>query len=123
VKGDNIPYVPRFTAGISAQYNLPLTALLSGMARIDASYVGQSYSEFNNSDGFDVELPAYSLTNMRIGVEGVNKDWGVYFYANNLFSKVAITFANESAITLGQNQVTSARPRTLGLNFRKSFKF
>lgn len=123
VKGDEIPYVPRFTAGLSVQYTMPLTASLSGMARVDESYVGESHSEFNDSDGFDVELPAYSMTNVRIGVESPQKDWGAYLYANNLFSKVAITFAQSSAISLGQDQVTSARPRTIGLNFRKSFKF
>jgi iron complex outermembrane recepter protein len=123
VKGDEIPYVPRFTAGISAQYTMPLTSLFSGMARIDESYVGQSHSEFNDSDGFDTELPAYSLTNVRIGVESPHKDWGAYLYANNVFSKVAISYSQASAISLGQNEVTSARPRTIGLNFRKSFKF
>jgi iron complex outermembrane recepter protein len=123
VKGDNIPYVPRFTAGVSAQYTMPLTSFFSGMARIDESYIGQSFSEFNNSDGFDTELPAYSLTNIRIGLESPQKDWGAYFYVNNLFSKVAITYSQSSAISLGQDQVTSQRPRTLGLNFRKTFKF
>jgi iron complex outermembrane recepter protein len=123
VKGDNIPYVPRFTAGISVQYAVPLTSSFSGMARIDESYIGQSHSEFNDSDGFDTELPAYSLTNVRIGLESPRKDWGAYFYVNNLFSKVAITYSAASAISLGQNEVTSQRPRTLGLNFRKSFKF
>jgi iron complex outermembrane recepter protein len=123
VKGDDIPYVPRFTAGIGAQYTMPLTAWFSGMARIDESYIGQSFSEFNNSDGFDTQLPAYSLTNVRIGLESPQKDWGAYFYVNNVFSKVAITFSQASAISLGENTVTSQRPRTLGLNFRKSFKF
>jgi len=123
VKGDEIPYVPRLTAGISAQYTIPLTPMFSGMARIDESYIGESHSEFNDSDGFDTELPAYSLTNVRLGIEGPRKDWGAYLYANNVFSKVAITYSTASAISLGQNQVTSARPRTIGLNFRKSFNF
>jgi iron complex outermembrane receptor protein len=123
VRGDDIPYVPRFTAGISAQYTMPLTSYFSGMARIDESYIGQSFSEFNNSDGFDTQLPAYSLTNVRIGLESPQKDWGAYFYVNNVFSKVAITYSQASAISLGENTVTSQRPRTLGLNFRKSFKF
>jgi iron complex outermembrane recepter protein len=123
VTGDDIPYVPRFTGGISVQYTQPLTSHFSGMARIDESYVGSSHSEFNDSDGFDTELPAYALTNVRIGVESPHKDWGAYLYANNLFNKDAITFSMASAISLGQNEVTSARPRTIGLNFRKSFAF
>jgi iron complex outermembrane recepter protein len=121
VKGDEIPYVPRFTGGVSVQYTLPMTSSFSGMARIDESYVGQSHSEFNNSNHFDTQLPAYSLTNVRFGVEGVRKDWGVYLYANNLFDKDAIVDSQASAISLGQNLVQSARPRTYGLNFRKSF--
>src|SRR6185312_11468050 len=90
VKGDEIPYVPRFTGGVSVQYTLPMTSLFSGMARVDESYVGQSHSEFNNSNHFDTALPAYSLTNVRFGVEGLRKDWGVYVYADNVFNKNAI---------------------------------
>ncbi len=123
VKGDEIPYVPRFTGGISAQYTLPLTAFLNGMARVDESYVGSSFSEFNNSNHFDTKLPAYSMTNFRVGVEGPQKDWGVYAYINNAFDKNAIVFSAASAISLGQNLVTSQPPRTYGLNFRKSFTF
>jgi iron complex outermembrane recepter protein len=123
VKGDEVPYVPRFTAGFSAQYNLPLTSLFNGMARIDTSYVGSSYSEFNNSNHFDTKLPAYSLTNVRLGLEGPEKDWGVYLYANNVFNKDAIVNSVASAISLGQNLVDSVPPRTYGLNFRKSFTF
>ena len=121
VEGDEIPYVPRFTGGVSVQYTLPMTPLFGGMARVDESYIGQSHSEFNNSNHFDTALPAYSLTNVRFGVEGLRKDWGVYLYADNVFNKNAIVDSAASAISLGQNLVQSARPRTYGLNFRKSF--
>jgi iron complex outermembrane recepter protein len=123
VKGNEVPYVPRFTGGISAQYTLPITSFLSGMARIDESYVGNSFSEFNNSNHFDTELPAYSITNARIGVQGPRNDWGAYFYVNNAFNKDAIVYSMASAITRGQNLVSSAPPRTFGLNFRKSLNF
>jgi iron complex outermembrane recepter protein len=123
VKGNEVPYVPRFTGGISAQYTLPINSVFSSFARIDESYVGQSFSEFNNSNHFDTQLPAYSMTNMRLGVQGAHNDWGAYFYINNIFDKVAILYSQASAISLGQNQVVSERPRTYGLNFRKSFTY
>jgi outer membrane receptor protein involved in Fe transport len=123
VKGDTIPYVPRFTGGISAQYTLPITSFLNGMGRVDESYVSSSNSEFNNSNHLDTKLPAYSMTNFRVGVEGPQKDWGVYAYVNNAFNKNAIVFSAASAISLRQNLVTSQPPRTFGLNFRKSFNF
>lgn len=123
VKGDSIPYVPRFTGGLSAQYSFPLRAAFGGVFRVDETYVGASHSQFSNTTPFDTKLPAYSLTNLRLGIESPGKDWGAYLYAQNLFNKDAITFSGASAISLGQNEVTSQRPRTVGVNLRKSFNF
>jgi iron complex outermembrane recepter protein len=47
--------------------------------------------------------------------------WGIYAYANNLFDKVAITSSTATAITVGHTLVTSAAPRTIGVNLRKTF--
>lgn len=122
VKGNAIPYVPRFTGGLSVQYSFPVVAAFGGLFRVDETYVGSSHSQFSNTTPFDTLLPSYSLTNLRLGVEGPGKDWGAYLYADNLFNKDAITFSGASAIS-GQNLVTSQRPRTFGLNLRKSFNF
>lgn len=122
VKGDSIPYAPRFTGGFSAQYAVPVTAAFGAMARVDETYVSASQSQFGSSP-FQTRLPAYSMTNLRIGLQSPDKDWGAYVYVDNLFDKDAITSSGASAISLGQNEVTSERPRTIGLNMRKSFKF
>ena len=121
LKGDRIPYIPQVTGSIGVQYNFPLAAMFGGMVRVDENYVGSSWSEFNNSAGFRRFLPAYSLTNARIGVEAPDKKWGVYLYVDNVFNTVAITYAFTQALSGGQTLVTSAQPRTVGLNVRTNF--
>jgi iron complex outermembrane recepter protein len=121
VVGDRIPYTPKLTAGISATYRWAMSSSFGGMARISENYVGSSNSEFNNSDGYQTELPSYSLTGVRIGIEAPDRNWGVYFYSTNLFNRVAITYSDAYAINLGVNQVTSLPPRVVGVNLRKTF--
>ena len=121
VRGNRIPYIPEITAAVSAQYNWPITEKFGGMVRVDENYVGSSWSEFNNSAGFRRYLPAYSMTNARIGVEAPNKKWGVYLYVDNVFNTVAITYAFTQALSGGQTLVTSDSPMTIGLNVRTNF--
>jgi outer membrane receptor protein involved in Fe transport len=121
LSGNRIPYVPEISGGASAQYSWPLTDTLGGMARVDEHYVGSSYSNFNNSAGFQTTNPAYALTNIRIGVEGPDKKWGVYLYTNNLFNRTAITYSFTQDLSGGKTLLTSAPPLTVGLNARVNF--
>jgi outer membrane receptor protein involved in Fe transport len=119
--GDRIPYIPKFSGGLSAQYNWPLSDTLGGMARADVNYVGTSYSEFRPNGPFYRRIGSYSLTNLRAGVESDTGGWGAYLFVDNLFYNDAITYATASAISAGQTLVVSGRPRTIGVNIRKHF--
>jgi outer membrane receptor protein involved in Fe transport len=120
LKGDRIPYVPKWNAGGSVQYTWPLFGEVNGMVRADFSHVGDSYSDFRPNAIYTRHIDAYNLVNSRIGVEG-ESGWGAYIFATNLFDALAITRASSSAIGVGLTSVTSAPPRTIGLNVRKSF--
>lgn len=120
-KGDRIPYTPNFTFGASIQYNFPLSSTLEGMIRLDESYRGSSYSEFRPDNVFRNKLPAYSLTNLRLGVEGPDSAWGAYLYVNNITNETAINYSFAQALSGGKEYVTSAMPRTFGLNVRTRF--
>jgi iron complex outermembrane receptor protein len=125
LKGDRIPYVPKFSAGIAAQYEWALSDTLSGFARIDGNTVGGSYSDFRPSGqptvNFTRYIDDYQLVNLRLGVEGPESSWAAYLFATNLFDSTAITRATSSAIAVGRTLVNSAAPRTIGLNFRTRF--
>ncbi|MGV3479204.1 MAG: TonB-dependent receptor [Sphingobium sp.] len=125
LKGDRIPYVPKFSAGIAAQYQWALSDTLSGFARIDANTVGGSYSDFRPSGqptvNFTRYIDNYQLANLRLGVEGPDNRWGAYLFVTNLFDSTAITRATSSAIAVSRTLVNSATPRTIGANFRTRF--
>ncbi len=120
-RGDRIPYVPQVTGGLEAEYGWAVASQWRGYARAGATYVGESFSEFRPTNVYYRRLPAYTLVNARIGVENDGKGWGIYAYVNNLFDRVAITSATATAVSVGHTLVTSAAPRTVGINVRKAF--
>ncbi|QKR98508.1 TonB-dependent receptor [Sphingomonas sp. CL5.1] len=120
LKGNRIPYVPKFTMGGSAQYTWPLTDSFDGVIRADYSHSGGYYSDFRPTYVYTRYIDGYDLVNARVGIER-SGDWGAYVFVTNLFDSVAITRASSSAIGVGLTSVTSAQPRTIGLNLRKSF--
>lgn len=121
LKGDRIPYVPEITAGGSAEYNWALTSRLNGLARVDYTYAGDSYSDFRPTATYTRYVPSYGLVNLRAGIEGsADKKWGLYLFVTNVLDKVAILRASSSAIGVGLTSVTTAPPRTIGVNFRVS---
>ena len=117
--------MPKFSAGIAAQYQWALSQNLSGFIRIDANTVGGSYSDFRPSGqptvNFTRYIDDYQLANMRVGVEGPENRWGAYLFVTNLFDSTAITRATSSAIAVGRTLVNSATPRTIGANLRTRF--
>lgn len=121
LKGDRIPYVPKFSAGVGAQYVWALTDTLSGFARVDGNTVGGSYSDFRPTGTFTRKVSAYQLVNARLGIEGPDNRWGAYLFVTNLFDDTAITRAQSSAIAVGRTLVNSASPRTIGVNVRTKF--
>ncbi|WP_226632738.1 TonB-dependent receptor [Novosphingobium profundi] len=121
LKGDRIPYVPKWMGGASAQYDWSLSDSLGGMARVDFNYVGGSWSDFRRNYTFAREVEDYALVNARLGVEGPGQSWGAYLYVTNLLDATAITRASSSAIAQGRTLVSSATPRTIGVNVRQKF--
>jgi outer membrane receptor protein involved in Fe transport len=119
--GDRIPYVPRLTAGLGAQYEWPLKNGLSGFARVDANHVGSSYSDFRPNATFTREVDSYELVNLRIGGTSADDRWSAYVFCSNVFNDIAIVRATSSAIQTGRTIVNSAPPRTIGINVRTQF--
>ncbi|WP_232475947.1 TonB-dependent receptor [Flavisphingomonas formosensis] len=119
-KGDRLPFIPHWTASAGAEYRHPLTRGTDLYARIDANYFGTSYSEFRPTNPYRVRIADYALANARLGVEAPDGVWGVYVYAANLFNSVAINRATRSAF-INSYAVTSATPRTIGVNVRRKF--
>jgi len=84
LKGDRVPYVPKWTAAAGANYTFPVNQDgLDGQLGFDVSYQGKAATQFNDTiDTYEV-LKSYELVNLHAGVKKDN--WSVNFVVNNLF--------------------------------------
>jgi outer membrane receptor protein involved in Fe transport len=119
--GDRIPYVPKVTAGASAQYAWLLFGETDGYARVDSNFVGESFTQFRPTDVNRRSVGDYALTNLRLGLQNSSGGWDTYLFANNLFNSVGVLTVSTGGTTGGIDLVNSTMPRTIGLEFRKKF--
>ncbi|WP_010127390.1 TonB-dependent receptor [Sphingomonas sp. KC8] len=119
-KGNRMPYIPRFTAGATVEYGWEVSPSLKMVTRADINHVGASYSEFRPDNALRIKLKPYQLANMRVGLEEADGRWAAYVFLNNVFDAVAINHASQSS-TPNSYSVTSATPRTIGVNLRTKF--
>lgn len=120
VKGDRIPFIPHWSGSIGLEYTVPVSATANLFTRLDANYVGSSYSEFRPTNVYRRKVDEYTLVNGRAGVEFEDVDFGVYVFVNNIFDKVAINREVQFSWP-GTNFASSSPPRTIGINVRKGF--
>jgi iron complex outermembrane recepter protein len=108
--GDALPLVPKFNASLSAEYSFPVSRGAVGYLRTDVRYVTSEYADFPSlATGYGI--PAYSVTNARLGIHQGRYD--IALYATNLFDNRTITFERDEPL-----RVTLATPLTVGIDFR-----
>ena len=115
--GKQLPFAPRVTANVSAQFKHYLDYGLTGY--VGGSTFYRSSQNVNSSLSEYGVQKAYAVTNLQAGVTGkiknVEYDWSVW--ARNLFDKQYLTSLGGSAtLTAGLGD-----PRTLGTTLRVSF--
>jgi hypothetical protein len=64
-----------------------------------------------------VRIGDQALASLRVGVENSDRGWSAHVFVDNLFNSIAINRATKSAF-INSYGVTSATPRTVGLNLR-----
>ena len=119
-KGDQLPRVPKWTAGFTAQYNyqLPIDGWDGGF-RVEGSYQGDSYTELNSSNPNYRYQDSYSLFNARASFHNTDMDLDIMLYITNIFNKDADIFigaANGEPTFKVTNQ-----PQTVGIQLTKGF--
>lgn len=119
--GDRVANIPHFTTTLSTGYRWSLTSNYDGMLRLDANYVGKSYSTLRPDDPSHRAMGDYTLVNARFGVESVDGKWSGYLYANNLFNKLALTNAGYNVYYYPQGIAFTAPPRTVGIDLKYNF--
>ena len=110
--GTPVQSVPDWTASVALTYERSVSEGLAMRARIDNAYVGSR----NDATYAINTLPAYDLTNLRVGLEGGR--WSVMLFANNLFNKhVLLDNISLYAINLPTfDRVAVNQPLTFGVD-------
>jgi outer membrane receptor protein involved in Fe transport len=119
--GERLPYVPYFNYSGNVRYEHPLGAELLGYAQFDLAHKGDMWNDLHveGSNGFPRMLqPAYTLMNLRFGLNSGGGHWLAELYCTNLTDKNAIIYTNTGNFDLRQ---TTNEPRVLGL--RLSYRF
>ncbi|MDP9064513.1 MAG: TonB-dependent receptor, partial [Pseudomonadota bacterium] len=119
--GERLPYVPYLDYSGAARYEAPLTDDLKGYAQFDIAHKGDMWNSLkaNGSNGLPRVLqPAYSVMNLRLGINQAASRWLSELYITNLTNKNAVIYTNEGNFDLRQ---TRNEPRVFGI--RTSYRW
>lgn len=115
-KGERLPKVPRFTAAVSADYELSIGSVQPTIGAT-LRYVGDRTAGFDNSPAIpQYYLPDYTAVDLRTGfvLHRVN----VQFYARNIFDERGQLSA---FTTVGPPRVAILQPLSLGVTVSTTF--
>ncbi len=120
LKGDSLPYDPKWSANAGADYNFPMGDW-AGFIGGNFSYIGPRSGEFNPVPGSRVHLPGYNSLNLYAGVYIAN--WTVKAYVKNLANEHGITSVWPETINpvASPFNATVQTPRTVGMSVSVDF--
>jgi iron complex outermembrane receptor protein len=139
--GKRLPTVPEFQASVVANYQWAVRDTWLGYLTGIYQYVGSRFTQIGdqavgfgivdlNSFGantiggpltqstfrFNPELPAYEITNLRLGV--ISGRWDVAVFVNNLFDENALLALDQERGTRARVGFLVSQPRTFGVTAR-----
>ncbi|HEY0941299.1 MAG TPA: TonB-dependent receptor [Steroidobacter sp.] len=114
--GDRIPYTPKWSFAGQAQYELPLSASLTGYANTNFNYRGASYTNFNSTFDDYQEAGDYFLVGLRLGVHW--EAWDTSLFVDNVTDEVPEIGLR---VTGDGYRVYTTRPRTIGVRVSTRF--
>ena len=117
--GDRLPFVPKLTASIGANYRWSVGSGWAAYAGGTVNHTGERRSDFSERAVRDV--PAYTTLNLSGGIENAN--WRLAVYAKNLNNSDGITFLKSQSLTPAGSPFGAGviAPRTIGADL--SYRF
>lgn len=113
--GQWLLYVPRYSVTAYADYERPLSGSVTGIAHVDANFLGRSRGSYAISNP-DYDRPGYSVVNANVGLR-----LGAFtasLYVQNLLDQDKII---QRPLVVSVRQGLTVRPRTVGLSGRYTF--
>ena len=118
-KGDQVPYVPKLSFNVSAEYHFPMVNNMDWFAWANAQYVGDRHTEFNHDPATNYrKMDAYTIVNARVGFNW--QTWEFSLVSNNLLDDDGVVRALRRP-PFDPDAVIRTQPRTVGVVVRKYF--
>jgi iron complex outermembrane receptor protein len=101
-KGSELPYTPRFSANVDAQYSLPVSDSLNAFLGGGLTYQRRQNTTFHNASlpADDFTIDGYALLDLRAGVSSEDGRWRVTAYGRNITNKSYVTAVSTYLDTL-----------------------
>jgi outer membrane receptor protein involved in Fe transport len=124
VTGDHLPYAPKFSNSLDADYTWRAFGDYSAFAGATWSYIGSRFVDFSatntgiqgNNLIFEpnprAELGGYNTLNLRVGLQ--NDRWTLELYCKNIADTRGLTFYTNTGTPNSGGAVVIQQPRTIG---------
>lgn len=101
-KGSPLPYTPKFSANVDAQYSFPLSGDLNGFFGGTLTYQSSQNTTFHNASlpATDFNIDKYALLDLRAGVSSEDGRWRVTAFGRNVTNKSYVSAVSTYLDTL-----------------------
>ena len=119
LKGDYLPFVPKITSSLGANYRWAPTAGWLASVGASVDYTGERRSDF--SARAPVDVPTFKTVNISGGIEKGN--WRLSLYGKNLGNARGFTYIKSRSLALDANPLAAGMitPRTFGADINYKF--
>jgi iron complex outermembrane recepter protein len=93
--GERLPEAPYFNFSAASRYEKPIAGALAAFVQVDVGHKGDMWNNLNQNDR--TLQPAYTIANLRFGLERPDGGWQVEAYISNLRDTRAVVFADYSS--------------------------
>ena len=101
-RGSVLPYTPKFSGSVDAQYEFPVSSDWNGFVGGTATYQGKQNTTFYTSTllADDFFINHYALVDARVGADSADGRWRVSLFGRNLTNKSYVTAVSTYLDTL-----------------------
>ena len=121
--GNKFRLQPEWTAAAGVFYTQPIGASLELIGTAVYSYRSEVFFEPENAPiaGLDISEDAYSLLNLRFGIQNPAQGWSLVAFANNALDEEYLVDAGNTGGAFGHPTFVAGPPRFYGLQFDMAF--
>ncbi|MCW3836946.1 TonB-dependent receptor [Sphingomonas canadensis] len=117
LKGNELPLVPKWKAGLGGEYSLPIGGEWNAAFRANWSFVGKRYNFADNNPA--ERLDSYEVLDLQLAFEGPKYD--IVLFADNVTDEFAAYATLSDPSLPGMGIYTANRPATYGVTVRAKF--